>query len=51
MKMVFLPVILLVDLHIVSFVNLLLDVIVHLCSDLRLVGDPDVQCMDSLGGA
>ena len=51
MKLVFLPVVLRVDLHVVSVINLLLDVLVHLCRDLGLAGDPDVHLMDSLGGA
>ena len=49
-KLVFLPVVLRVDLHVVSVINLLLDVLVHLCRDLGLVGDPDVQGINSLGG-
>ena len=49
-KLVFLPVVLRVDLHVVSVINLLLDVLVYLCRDLGLVGDPDVQGINSLGG-
>ena len=43
-------VILRVDFHIVTVVDLLLDVFVHLCGNFGLVGDLVVQCMDSLGG-
>ena len=50
-KLVIFPVVLRVDLHIVSIINLLLDVLVHLCCDVGFAGDPDVQGMDSLGGA
>ena len=45
-----LSVILRVDFHIVTVVDLLLDVFVHLCGDFGLVGDLVVQYMDSLGG-
>ena len=49
-KLVIFPVVLRVDLRVISVIYLLLDVLVHLCRDLGLAGDPDVQRMDSLGG-
>ena len=50
-ELVIFSVILRVDLYVVTIVNLLLDVFVHLCGDFGLVRDLVVQGMDSLGGA
>ena len=50
LQLMMFPVILRVDFYVVTVVDLLLDVFVHLCGDFGLVGDLVVQCMDSLGG-
>ena len=50
MQLVILSAFLGVDFHIVAIVDLLLDVFVHLCGDLRFVVDLGVQGVYSFGG-
>ena len=48
MKLILVPVVLRVNLNVISIVDLLIDVFVHLCRNFRFVSNSNMQGMDSL---